>query len=93
MVLGARLALQTLSVHAVLSKTCSLRKPQKDFEEGVVGQKLSLSARVAVGGFFIEPQSNSGSTLFREGCGRFRTCGVSLGVSDNVDRDWLAALS
>ena len=48
MVLGARLALQKLSVHVVLLKTCSIFEPQKDFEEDVIGQKLSLSARVAV---------------------------------------------
>ena len=48
MALGARLALQKLSVHAVLSEMCSVFEPQKGFEEGVFGQKLSLSARVAV---------------------------------------------
>ena len=48
LVFGARLALQKLSVHASLSKMCSLFEPQKDFEKGVFGQKLSLSARVVV---------------------------------------------
>ena len=35
LVFGARLALQKLSVHASLSKMCSLFEPQKDFEKGV----------------------------------------------------------